>query len=152
VTSTTIFVDADVLICAPVRAAYHRSSRDLAAFVGNDKPTDRRERRVNPRAEISATAVVLARHNSGVAFTIETISIGGAGLVGPLTLSQGERIQILFELDGHPIDVHGEVLKIVSRTFETDRIMVRFVDLAPATRELIRALVLRRLEREDEAR
>jgi len=48
---------------------------------------------------------VLARHNPGVTFSIENISVNGCSLVGPLTLSVGDRVQILFEVDGSPIDV-----------------------------------------------
>jgi hypothetical protein len=104
------------------------------------------ERRDSTRVEISRAAVVLARHNAGVAMTIESISTGGARLVGGVTLAVGERIQILFEIDQRPVEVLGEVVRAETQDITTDRIAVRFVELTGETRELIRQLVLQTLE------
>ena len=98
---------------------------------------------------MSTTAVVLARSNDGVPFRIESLSIGGARLAGPLTLNNDEPVQILFELDGHPLDVRGEVIRVVDRTLDRDIVLVRFVDLADHARELIREMVRRTLAAAD---
>jgi hypothetical protein len=82
----------------------------------------------------------------GVPFKIESISIGGAGLFGPLILQEDELIQILFD----SIDVDAEVICVVDRTLATDRVAVRFRDLEPSTRELIERLVERSVEDDEE--
>ncbi len=115
-----------------------------------DQAYDGIERRKHARVEVAQTAVVLARYNSGVEFKIESISVGGARLFGPLTLEEGERVQILFEVDGHPIDVHAEVISIVTRSVDRDRVLVRFVELAPDTAERIRAMIQHALEHEED--
>lgn len=42
--------------------------------------------------------------------TIESLSISGARLSGSGTFGMGERVQVLFEVDGAPIDVTAEVV------------------------------------------
>ncbi len=100
------------------------------------------DRRQHARLEqLAASAVVLARHNRGVSVVIENISIGGVCLVGPLALATGETIQILFELEGHPIDVQGEVVRVNRQDILTDRVSVAFKHLSDCNLELIRRLV-----------
>ena len=109
------------------------------------------ERRQHPRVDASlASAVILARHNPGVAFSIESISAGGARLVGPLTLEVGERIQILFELEGVPIDVEANVVRVDRQDFVTDHIAVSFKNLSDEARGVIYELVERALDLECE--
>jgi hypothetical protein len=114
-----------------------------------DESRDIVERRRHQRAAVSTTAVVLARANDGVSARIESISIGGARLSGRLTLSDREAMQVLFEVDGHPLDVKAEVIRVVDRTFDRDVVLVRFIDLADNARELIREIVRRALEAAD---
>jgi len=90
---------------------------------------------------------VLARHNVGVAVTLESVSIGGARFVGPLSLETAEEIQILFEIDGHLFEVRAEVVRIESRDMVRDRVAVRFVELTPEARELLHGLVEQTLDR-----
>ena len=104
------------------------------------------DRRRAPRADIALTAMVLARHNDGIAFTIDSISTSGARLAGPLTLDVGERVQIMFEIDGRPVDVHAEVVRREPRDITMDNIAVRFTDLTDDARAAIHAAVLKRLE------
>ncbi len=99
------------------------------------------DRRQSPRATVSTSAVVLARHNNGVTFAIENISTTGARLAGPLTLGVGERIQILFEIDGHPVDVKAEVMRVDKYDMMTDRVAVSFRDVDPETQQRITRLV-----------
>ena len=122
--------------------------------MADDGPEDDwpEERRQDPRATVATSAVVLARHNDGVGLTISSLSVGGARLVGPLSLDRGERIQILFEIDGRPVEVSGEVVRVEKQDMMTDRISVRFVDVPDDVRELIQMLVRRALEQEERLR
>jgi hypothetical protein len=99
------------------------------------------DRRADARAEIDTVAVVLARHNAGVQMTIESLSVTGARLAGPSTFDVGERIQILFEIEGTPLDVAGEVVRVEHQDMVNDRIAVRFVDVEDTDVALIRRLV-----------
>ena len=108
------------------------------------------ERRQHARADVAASAIVLARHNAGVAFMIESISAGGARLVGPLTLEAGERVQLLFEIGGTPIDVEGEVVRAERQDMLNDRVAISFKNVSEETRALISRLVVTALEPECE--
>jgi hypothetical protein len=108
------------------------------------------ERRKHARAEISMVAVVLARHNPGVAMTIDSLSLGGARLSGPATFARDERVQVLFDIEGTPLDIAAEVVRVEHQDIVIDRIAVRFVSLTQPQRAAIRHLVQRVLELEDE--
>jgi PilZ domain len=112
------------------------------------KSSDTDERRQYPRATAATTAVVLARHNAAVSLTIASISLGGARLEGTISVGMGERVQILFDVEGHPVDVSGEVVRVEMIDMATDHIAVRFVDVERDTKELIRQLVDRSLDAE----
>ena len=105
-------------------------------------------RREHPRVDVTTAAVVLARHNTGVAFTIESISAGGARLVGPLTLDVGERVQVLFELAGTPIDVEGEVVRAERHDMMNDRVAIAFKNVSETTRSIIHQIVVTSLDLE----
>lgn len=90
-----------------------------------------------------ASAILLVRHNSGVPCTIESISLGGMRLVGPLTLSVGEKVQVLLDLDGTPLDIEGEAIHVVRHDVTTDRAAIAFRNLSASTRLVIRELVAR---------
>jgi hypothetical protein len=92
------------------------------------------------------TAVVLARHNLGVQMMISSISLGGARLVGEITVTVGERVQLLLELDHQPVELDAEVVRVEMVDMATDHIAVRFVAPPDAAKRLIRALVERSLE------
>lgn len=94
------------------------------------------ERREHARGNVTACAMVLARHNEGVAFAIERISVGGARFVGPLTLQAGDHVQLLFELEGTPVDVEGVVV-VERHDIINDRVAISFKNLSEATRALI---------------
>jgi len=112
------------------------------------KSSDTDERRQYPRASAATTAVVLARHNAAVSLTIASISLGGARLEGTISVGMGERVQILFDVEGHPVDVRGEVVRVEMIDMATDHIAVRFVGVKPDTKELIRRMVQRSLDAE----
>jgi hypothetical protein len=106
----------------------------------------RLEQRKHLRAPALARAVVLARHNAGVALTIVSISLGGARLEGEISVVVGERLQILFEIDAQPVEVGGEVVRVEMKDMATDHIAVRFLDLPPEAKQLIRRIVERALD------
>lgn len=104
------------------------------------------DRREHVRVDFNTKAIVLARHNAGVALAIDSISVGGARLIGEITVQVGEHVQILFEIEGHPLDVKAEVVRAEQIDMATDHIAVRFLKLAADTSELLRALVQRHLD------
>lgn len=104
------------------------------------------ERREHARGDVTASAMVLARHNAGVAFLIESISVGGARLVGPLTLDAGEHVQLLFELEGTPVDVEGVVVRAERHDIMNDRVAISFKNLSDTARVLIHQLVVKALD------
>jgi hypothetical protein len=55
-------------------------------------------------------------------------------------------VQLLFELDSHPVELTGEVICVDHQEIMRDRIAVRFVGVAEQTRALIRELVVRTLD------
>lgn len=99
------------------------------------------ERRVYQRATAATTVNVYARHNAGVTLTIASISLGGARMVGAITVEVGERVQILFDVDGQPVALDCEVLRRVMIDMATDHIAVRFIDVKDDAAELIRRLI-----------
>jgi hypothetical protein len=107
-----------------------------------------RDRRAHPRLATATSAIVLARHNDGVPLTIVSLSLSGARLIGEITLAVGEQVDVLFEIDGHPVDVTGEVVRATKLDIATDEVAVRFLAVTDAARQLIREAVARSLERE----
>jgi hypothetical protein len=135
---------------APLSASIpdrYPSALTKSSTIGHVSGSDPRDRREHPRADVEATAVVLVRHNAGVTMTIESLSVGGARIIGELTVDRGDRVQILFDIAGRPVEVFGEVVRVDKRDIATDRVSVRFVDVAVETRDLIRELVREVIER-----
>jgi hypothetical protein len=94
------------------------------------------------------TAVVLAPNAAGVVFLIESLSVGGASLVGPLAAQAGERLSVLFEIDDSPIDLAAEVVRVEQFDFGTDLVAVRFVDVPDRDVERLHVLVSRIMDLE----
>ena len=116
----------------------------------NSNDSEHLDRRGDSRVDHLKPAVVLARHNCGMEFVIESISVGGARLVGEMTLEVGERVQILFELDGRPVEVDAEVVRADRQDVFRDRIAVAFMNLSAHHRDSIRRLVQAALDLECE--
>lgn len=89
----------------------------------------------------SITAMVLARHNTGVQFALDRLTTAGARLSGPVTLDVGERIRVMFDIAGHPYDVMAEVITVEHASLLIDRIAVRFIELSAESRNAIRDLL-----------
>jgi hypothetical protein len=94
----------------------------------------------NHGADSAGWAVLLARHNDGAAMKIETMSTDGAVLMGPVTLTVGERVQVQFEVDGVFVEVSADVVGVDCRTITSDHIAIRFVGLSDETRARLRSL------------
>lgn len=61
--------------------------------------------------------------------------------MGPLTLEVGERVQVLFEVEGTPIDVEARVIRAERQDIINDRVAVAFENLSGEKRSLIHQLV-----------
>lgn len=101
------------------------------------------------RVHTSIVATVTAGKRS-VPFTIENISVSGAKLEGPLSLKKGEHIVILFEAEGHSVQLTAEVMRVETPDLMTDQIAARFIDPSPDDREVIQHLVKKLLDEQDE--
>jgi hypothetical protein len=102
------------------------------------------------RVPTSIVATVTAGKRNGVRFVIENISITGAKLEGPLTIAKGEKIRVLFEAEGHSVQVDAEVVRVDTADLMTDQIAARFIDPSPESRLAIQALVNKILEEQEE--
>jgi hypothetical protein len=120
---------------------------DLVVDRGVQKSTEQRR---SPRITTCTRATVTAGKRRSVKFTIDSLSISGARLVGPLALQRGDRIDITLELDNGPVAVAGEVVRVDTPDLMTDQIAVRFVDTSPTSRAAIRELVRQNLEATEE--
>lgn len=107
------------------------------------------EQRRAPRIETKTRATVSDGRRK-VEFTIDSLSVSGARLVGPLALQRGHRIDIVLELETGRVELVGEVVRVDTPDLMTDQIAVRFVDPSPESRTALRALVQQALEDADE--
>lgn len=85
-----------------------------------------------------------------VPFTVDSLSVTGARLVGPLALVRGQRVDITLELEGEIVEVGGEVVRVDTPDLLADQIAVRFIDLSPRSRLAIGAVLARRLDFDDD--
>src|SRR5688500_10913868 len=106
------------------------------------KTTDVIARRRTGPGAASISAIVVAGKRT-IDFAVGSLSATGAHLVGPLTLTQGERIQINFRLDNVDVEVAAEVVGVQSPNLMIDRAIVHFVDMSAGSRALIQALAAR---------
>jgi len=107
-----------------------------------DVPTVRYDpnRRSSSRAEVQLPASVEAGRRR-VAFMIENLSVGGARLSGSLPLTLGEHIVISFVLDGVPLVVTAEVVRIHTEDLLTDQVAVEFVEPSPVAVSSIESFI-----------
>ena len=87
--------------------------------------------------------MVFARHNEPVILTLTSISLGGARLAGVITVAVGERIRILFELEGQQVDLDAEVVRVQMVDMSSEHIAARFIALDSDSTELVRRMVQR---------
>jgi len=91
--------------------------------------------------------VVLARHSHSGTFAVESLSVGGALLVGELALVDGEVIKVLLELGGNPIVVSGQVVRVVEPSEGGRRVAVAFREVSPSSQSRLQASVVNALQR-----
>ena len=97
------------------------------------------EKRSGKRVDtlLPITALVGGRR---FAFEIQNISLTGARLHGPLTLTLGQRLNLVLELVAQsPLDVVAEVVRVHTDDLVTDTAAVRFIDPPPAVLAAIAA-------------
>lgn len=97
------------------------------------------EKRAGKRVDtlVPVTAIVGGRR---YAFKIQNVSMTGARLQGPLTLSLGQHIDLVLELEGlPPAAVVAEVVRVHTADLMTDTAAVRFINLSPAVQAAIAA-------------
>ncbi len=107
------------------------------------------EQRRAPRAATSTRATVSDGRRAAT-FTIDSLSISGARLLGALALKLGDRVNIVLHVESGPVRVVGEVVRVDTPDLMTDQIAVRFVDPSPESRAAIRDVVRQSLEQADE--
>ena len=111
------------------------------------------QRRFPRLRAVDMQAVVLARRNQHAQFSVESLSAGGALLVGGLALVRTESIRVMLEgPDGHPIDVAARVLRMELREDGLRAVAVQFVHVSADAHDRIRQLVSRMLELEGATR
>ena len=91
--------------------------------------------------------MVLARHSHSGTFAVESLSVGGALLVGELALVDGEVIKVLLELGGNPIVVSGQVVRVVEPSEGGRRVAVAFREVSPSSQSRLQASVVNALQR-----
>lgn len=84
---------------------------------------------------------VRVRHNEGVALEIERVSANGARLVGELTVAIGERVYLLFDVDGRLGELSGRVIGNQLIDISKARVTVQFTDLNVAATHMVQRLV-----------
>ena len=97
---------------------------------------------------LAITACVIARATRRSVSSVESLSAGGAVLVGDLALSPGEEIQVLLGIGGAPVLVSARVVRIHGRTERQTAIAVAFLDVPRDIEGRIQVLVLSALDRE----
>lgn len=98
------------------------------------------EQRQAPRVETALSAVVTVGKRR-VLFRIDDLSTSGARLSGALTLVLHERIGLSIVLEGAPIEVEAEVVRVHTADLVTDQAAVRFIDLPAHCRDALAQFV-----------
>jgi hypothetical protein len=91
-------------------------------------------------------ALVQVRHNELVRLAVYSISLGGAYLVGPLTVRVGERLRVHLELEGAALELSGEVVRTNVIDAMTDQVAIRFLDVSDENAARLRSIVSALLE------
>lgn len=103
------------------------------------------ERRGHPRAGRLGTAtIVRARSTVTAEFNIRDLATGGARLIGRAQLVEGERIQVMLNLDGVMVSAAAEVLRTEPQNAQ---VAIAFRDLSREATEVIERAVAAMIER-----
>jgi CheY-like chemotaxis protein len=109
---------------------------------------DHEQRRHRRAGDVDIEATVVSDRET-VTCSIESLSAGGARVVGALRVAVGDPVRVLLGLPGSgPRALEARVLRTEHRGDGTAAVAVMFRDVAPETEDAIQRLVLRSLERE----
>ncbi len=106
------------------------------------------ERRVDARAEVAASAVVLAGNRNAGTFLVENLSAGGALLVGDPLVCIGQRVKLLLSLVTRPVlSLMAEVIRRGERSSGEMTFVIEFRNVPASGQDRIQRTVLAALER-----
>ena len=104
-----------------------------------------------PRVDANLKAVVTAGPKRSVPFTIDSMSVTGARLTGPLALVLGQVMSVTFTASGHSVTIEVEVVRVDTADLLNDQVAVRFIKVPNEAKDAIDDFVRQRLEEEKAA-
>jgi hypothetical protein len=104
-----------------------------------------------PRVDAHLKAVVTAGPKRSVPFMIDSMSVTGARLTGPLALVLGQVLSVTFTASGHSVTIEVEVVRVDTADLLNDQVAVRFIKVPEDASDAIRDFVKQRLADEEAA-
>jgi hypothetical protein len=104
-----------------------------------------------PRVDAHLKAVVTAGPKRSVPFTIDSMSVTGARLTGPLALVLGQVLSVTFTASGHSVTIEVEVVRVDTADLLNDQVAVRFIKVPDEAKDAIQEFVRHRLEQDERA-
>jgi hypothetical protein len=104
-----------------------------------------------PRVDANLKAVVTAGPRRSVPFVIDSMSVTGARLTGPLALALGQVISVTFTATGRSVTIDVEVVRVDTADLLNDQVAVRFINVPDDAKDAIHDFVRQRLDDEDAA-
>src|SRR5690349_5597929 len=98
-----------------------------------------RDRREHPRIDVVATAALSAGTRYIGSYSLESLSSGGAQLLGDPGVSVGESVRLLVQVPGRAISLSGEIVRCDVRESE-HRFAVAFRHLSSAVTDTLQEL------------
>ena len=111
------------------------------------------DRRRHPRASVVDVEATVSCRGTSVMCSVESLSVGGARLIGALHVAPGERLHLTLawcEQEAYALDAH--VLRADDRGDGTSVVALQFTRVAPAIHDAIQQLVAQERARERLAR
>lgn len=103
-----------------------------------------------PRVDVHLKAVVTAGPKRSVPFTIDSMSVTGARLTGPLALVLGQVLSVTFTASGHSVTIEVEVVRVDTADLLNDQVAVRFIKVPDHAKDAIEEFVRHRLEQDEQ--
>jgi hypothetical protein len=104
-----------------------------------------------PRVDANLKAVVTAGPKRSVAFVIDSMSVTGARLTGPLALVLGQVLSVTFTATGRGVTIEVEVVRVDTADLLNDQVAVRFIKVPDDAKGAIEDFVRQRLADEQAA-
>jgi hypothetical protein len=105
-----------------------------------------------PRVDANLKAIVTAGPKRSVPFTIDSMSVTGARLTGPLALVLGQVLSVTFTASGRSVTIEVEVVRVDTADLLNDQVAVRFIKVPEDASGAIHDFVRQRLEEEEAAK